>query len=487
MAGSTLNHSNAVASGIYYKVQVDSQGHVSSGASALIAADIPSLDASKIVSGTFGNALIGPDAVLAPNLGDYSTTQFGEAFTTPDFIGQYFFNPLTKDLYLWDGNVWNPVGVSIGEIIFAGTYNASGNTIASVTADGTAIGLTAGQPLPAASASLNKYYVVVASGGTGVSPAPAVGLQPPDIVLCNGTAWTHIDTSATYVSQTASQVSFTPAGTIGSFNVQAAIEEVNTECRNVSNVASGVLSPSFGGTGFTSYTKGDILAASGSGGFAKLSVGANGRVLTANSATSTGLEWTVLSAGSVSSVNATAPLFVASGTSTPHLTISGATTSSVGVVQLSDSTATTSSVLAATSTAVKSAYDLANAALPKAGGVLTGNLELGTNVTLIFEGSTNDGFDTVLTVANPTASRTITLPNVTGTVITNGDTGTVSNAMLAGSIADSKLSTISTAGKVSNSATTATSANTVNAIVTRDASGNFSAGTITATIDDGTY
>ena len=49
-------------------------------------------------------------------------------------------------------------------------------------------------------------------------------------------------------------------------------------------------------------------------------------------------------------------------------------------------------------------------------------------------------------------------------------------------IADSKLATISTAGKVSNSATTAASANTASAIVARDASGNFSAGTITAAL-----
>ena len=48
-------------------------------------------------------------------------------------------------------------------------------------------------------------------------------------------------------------------------------------------------------------------------------------------------------------------------------------------------------------------------------------------------------------------------------------------------IADTKLATISTAGKVSNSATTATSANTTSAIVARDGSGNFTAGTITAT------
>ena len=51
-----------------------------------------------------------------------------------------------------------------------------------------------------------------------------------------------------------------------------------------------------------------------------------------------------------------------------------------------------------------------------------------------------------------------------------------------GSITDADLSTITTAGKVSNTATSATAANTASAIVARDASGNFSAGTITGTL-----
>jgi len=49
-------------------------------------------------------------------------------------------------------------------------------------------------------------------------------------------------------------------------------------------------------------------------------------------------------------------------------------------------------------------------------------------------------------------------------------------------IVDTKLATISTAGKVSNSATTATALNTGSAIVARDVSGNFTAGTITAAL-----
>lgn len=61
--------------------------------------------------------------------------------------------------------------------------------------------------------------------------------------------------------------------------------------------------------------------------------------------------------------------------------------------------------------------------------------------------------------------------------------GTITTGTWQGTaIADTYLATISTAGKVSNSATTATSANTVSAIVARDSSGNFSAGTITAAL-----
>jgi hypothetical protein len=63
----------------------------------------------------------------------------------------------------------------------------------------------------------------------------------------------------------------------------------------------------------------------------------------------------------------------------------------------------------------------------------------------------------------------------------NISSGTLPNARLV-SVPDSALATISTAGKVSNSATTATDANIASAIVARDASGNFSAGTITASL-----
>ena len=68
--------------------------------------------------------------------------------------------------------------------------------------------------------------------------------------------------------------------------------------------------------------------------------------------------------------------------------------------------------------------------LASTGGTMTGDLHLGQNVNLTFEGSAEDAHETTLTVANPTSDKTITLPDTTGTVITSGDTGTVTSTMI---------------------------------------------------------
>ncbi len=88
--------------------------------------------------------------------------------------------------------------------------------------------------------------------------------------------------------------------------------------------------------------------------------------------------------------------------------IEAGTTSARGTLQLTDSTSSTSITTAATPNAVKTAYDLANAAMPKAGGTFTGNIS--------FEGSIDDAFETTFAITNPTADRTITFKDESGTV-----------------------------------------------------------------------
>lgn len=224
----TLNHSNTITAGSGVKFTFDSEGHIT-GTSTLADTDIPNLPATILTTGLLDVARIGTNAITGSKLANYSVTHIGSSLPTPDHIGQFFFNPLSGDLSLWDGNVFQPVGISAGEIVFAGTYDASTNLLDSVTAEGAAAGFVDGSPLPAAALGNNRHYVVISQSGTGTAPAPAVSLQPPDILLSNGAGYVLIEVSQTFTSQSAVNVGFSPTGTIVSTNVQAAIAEVASE------------------------------------------------------------------------------------------------------------------------------------------------------------------------------------------------------------------------------------------------------------------
>lgn len=125
------------------------------------------------------------------------------------------------------------------------------------------------------------------------------------------------------------------------------------------------------------------------------------------------------------------------------------------------------------------------------GGDVFGPSSSVNNNVVFFSGTTGKLIkDSGLSLSGSnTGDQTITLTGAvtgsgTGAFATSIALDVITNANInsVAAIADTKLATISTALKVSNSATTATSANTGLAIVARDASGNFSAGTITANI-----
>ena len=97
-------------------------------------------------------------------------------------------------------------------------------------------------------------------------------------------------------------------------------------------------------------------------------------------------------------------------TQTLTANVRSATTSVTGIVQLSDSISTTSSILAATPTAVKSAYDLANAALPKSGGTMTGKVTTGAG------GATYASVLLGVSAADPTSPVSGDLWNNTGAI-----------------------------------------------------------------------
>ena len=141
-----------------------------------------------------------------------------------------------------------------------------------------------------------------------------------------------------------------------------------------------------------------VLTTDGSGNLSWASVASN-----AYSNISDGTTTAAASGADTIKFRATSPLTVTVGSNdVTHgdnvlYAVSAASTSASGVVQLTDSTSTTSSTLAATATAVKSAYDLANAALPKSGGTMTGALTLSADPSSALHAATKQYVDAVKT------------------------------------------------------------------------------------------
>ena len=81
--------------------------------------------------------------------------------------------------------------------------------------------------------------------------------------------------------------------------------------------------------------------------------------------------------------------------------------------------------------------------------------------TIVFEGSTADSFETTLAVTDPTADRTITLPNSTGNLLTHGDFSGDATVSSSGAIT---LATV-------NSDTSATGSSTAIPVITANAKG----------------
>jgi hypothetical protein len=472
----TLNHSNAVAAGTATKITYDAQGHITAG-TTLADTDIPNLDATKITTGQFATERIQNDAITGAKLANLSTTQIGGSgsttgivtFPTADYTGQYFYDARNEDLYLWDGNAWKPITITAGEIVFAGTYNAATNTVATTTTAGAAVGLIVGAGLPTATANNNRYYVVVNNSGNGTAPAPPVALAAPDMLLSDGSAWTLIDVSNTVVTQQASGISITTIAGIVGANVQQALEDLQADKAEKS-------APTF--TGNVTVDAGNLIFDTGSFNTTFVPTTATAaRTITFPNATGT-----VVLAGNASIVNAdisasaaiaysklaslaSGNIIVGSAGSVPtavavtgDITLSNAGVTAIAAGVIVDADINSAAAIADTKLATISTADKVSiSAINIDGGTDIGTALADADLFLVDDGGVG---------ANRKAAATritdYTFGKVSGD-ITISSTGTAAigsgvivNADINASaaIADTKLATISTAGKVSGTAIT---------------------------------
>ena len=158
------------------------------------------------------------------------------------------------------------------------------------------------------------------------------------------------------------------ATTLGSGVVSSSLTSVGTI--GTGTWQGTAVGTGYGGTGQTTYTDGQLLIGKTDGTLAKatLTAGTNVTITNGDGAITIAASG---GASGVTAVTASSPL-ASSGGTTPDISIQDGTTAQKGAVQLEDSTSSTSTTTAATPNSVKSVYDLANAALPKSGGTMTG-------------------------------------------------------------------------------------------------------------------
>ena len=194
----SLADSGATA-GTYGKVTISAKGIITAGAD-LAAVDIPVLDASKITTGQLGTARISDDAITMDKLGSNAISFIQEA--QPDITnlptGVYWLQESTGQLRIFNGNSWFSVGfgrLAEENLRFCGTFNATNGLIVNLTTFGTSAGFTAGNAIPAGTASLTGTYFVCTTPGNGTSVCSGTSFDVGDWVMCIGaTGWQRVDT-----------------------------------------------------------------------------------------------------------------------------------------------------------------------------------------------------------------------------------------------------------------------------------------------------
>lgn len=228
---------------------------------------------------TFSLGAITPTSILASGAISAGTTV--TAGTTFIATGAAAPSTTTAGQFGFDTNAWSAgrgalqvydgtaptylIGVLASDTPLNGQFPRwnTGGTITWETPSGTGNVSAAG--------TLTSGDIVTGQGGTAVATSSVVQIAPGEATV-NG------------------NLTVTGNQTIGN---------LTTTNLTISGTITGVMGAANGGTGQSTYTKGDILAAAAATTLNKLAVGADGRVLTANSTATNGISWEVGTGGTV--------------------------------------------------------------------------------------------------------------------------------------------------------------------------------------------
>ena len=178
--------------------------------------------------------------------------------------------------------------------------------------------------------------------------------------------------------------------------VQLRVADVSDEeIAHLNGVTSGIQTQLDGKVDESLFdAKGDLLVASADNTPAKLTVGTDGYILTANTSAANGIEW------------AAAPVGYSPPTLGSTQIASGATVTTISGLTLSS---------------------------PTISGLTI------SDASIVIEGATANEFETTITFTDPTEDRTITFPNATGTVALAGNVAALSGATFTGAIEGTSL------------------------------------------------
>ncbi len=387
IAGSKLNLTNSVTTGsIVAGTIVNSDINAAANISASKINLTNAITSGDIAVGTIMNSDINAAANISA-----SKINLTNAITTGDIVA---------------GTIMNS-DINAAANISASKLNLTNAITSGDIASGTIVNSDVNVGAGIVYSKLNLAGGIVNSdiaGGAAIADAKLATISSSGKVSNSATTATSANNANTIALRDAS----------GNFSANTITATLNGNATNV----TGTVTETHGGTSITSYTKGDILYASGANALSKRAIGNTGEVLTVSGGVPV---WSAVSGVGITSAIGTANQILVNGDANSH---TGAITLTLP-------------------------QNINNAASPT------------------FAGMTLSGLSTIGVVHNSGAGA------ISTSLIVNADVAA------GAAITDSKLATISTAGKVANTATTATSTNTNNAIIARDASGNFSAGTIT--------